>query len=223
MPCAPSDGGRSHRPTLRPATVRGAGRCVLEDGVEQRLRCTRAAGAAKICAHRRRSRRSARCCMTATRSQMSATTPKLWVTRIIAICRSPLQLPQQVEHLGLHRHVERGGRLVGDEQVGVCRDGAGDQHPLRHAAGDLVRVGREIRSGSGCRPFKQRERPFLASSCDSQVLAHRLGELGADRERRVEVRHRLLRDVADPAPRRRVSPSRMRRRAPCPRSRSSRR
>jgi oligopeptide/dipeptide ABC transporter ATP-binding protein len=37
-----------------------------------------------------------------------------------------LQLLEQVDDLGLDRHVERRRRLVGDDQLGVQRDGAGD-------------------------------------------------------------------------------------------------
>ena len=33
---------------------------------------------------------------------------------------SSLQVPHQVEDLRLHGHVERGRRLVGDEQLGVA-------------------------------------------------------------------------------------------------------
>ena len=47
---------------------------------------------------------------------------------------------EHLEHLGLHGHVEGGGRLVGDEQVGVVGDRHGDHDPLAHAAGELVRV-----------------------------------------------------------------------------------
>src|SRR3712207_9198031 len=36
--------------------------------------------------------------------------------------------------------VEGGGRLVGDEQVGLAGDRHGDHRPLPHAAGELVRV-----------------------------------------------------------------------------------
>ena len=51
-----------------------------------------------------------------------------------------LQLLEQVEHLRLHADVERGDRLVGDEQVRLERDGAGDADALPLAAGELVRV-----------------------------------------------------------------------------------
>ena len=73
-----------------------------------------------------------------------------------------LQVTEQVEHLGLDRDVEGGGRLVGDEQVGVAGDRAGDQHALGHAARDLVRVGREgaLRVGDA-HAGEQVERPLL--------------------------------------------------------------
>ena len=51
-----------------------------------------------------------------------------------------LQLLDQVDDLRLHGHVERGGRLVGDEQRGRVRQRDRDHHPLPHPAGQLVRV-----------------------------------------------------------------------------------
>ena len=51
-----------------------------------------------------------------------------------------LELREQLEDLGLHGHVERGRRLVGDEQVGVERERHRDHHTLAHAAGELVRI-----------------------------------------------------------------------------------
>jgi hypothetical protein len=47
---------------------------------------------------------------------------------------------ERVKHLGLDQQVERGDRLVADQQVGVERDGARDRDPLRLAAGQLPRV-----------------------------------------------------------------------------------
>ena len=113
-----------------------------------------------------------------------------------------LQVAEQVEHFGLHRHVEGRGRLVGDDQVGVGRDGAGDQHALRHAARDLerVRVERALRVRDAD-PVEQRERLLgRILLAHPEPDAQRLDELAADRERLVEVRHRLLRDVPDAAP-----------------------
>ena len=54
-----------------------------------------------------------------------------------------LHLLQQREDLRLHGDVERGGRLVGDEQVGLVGERHGDHHALALAAGQLVRIAAE--------------------------------------------------------------------------------
>ena len=51
-----------------------------------------------------------------------------------------LQLAQQVEDLRLHRHVERRGRLVADDQPRLHRQRARDRDALALAAGELVRI-----------------------------------------------------------------------------------
>ena len=58
-----------------------------------------------------------------------------------------LELEQQVEDLRLDGHVERRGRLVGDEQVGLVGERHGDHHPLPLAAGELMRIGVEAALG----------------------------------------------------------------------------
>ena len=51
----------------------------------------------------------------------------------------PLQVLQQVDDLRLDRDVERGDRLVADDQVGLGGQSAGDADALALAAGELVR------------------------------------------------------------------------------------
>ena len=51
-----------------------------------------------------------------------------------------LQVLEQVDDLGLDRYVERGDRLVGDDQLGPQRERAGNPDALPLAAGELVRV-----------------------------------------------------------------------------------
>ena len=51
-----------------------------------------------------------------------------------------LQVAQQVEDLRLDRHVERGDRLVGDDQLRLERERARDADALALAAGELVRI-----------------------------------------------------------------------------------
>ena len=77
--------------------------------------------------------------MTATRSHISATTPRSWVIRMMAVPVSRWRRAHQVEDLGLDGHVERGRRLVGDEQLGLAGERHRDHHALRHAARHLVR------------------------------------------------------------------------------------
>ena len=51
-----------------------------------------------------------------------------------------LKVLEQVDDLRLHRDVERGHRLVGDDQLRLQRKGAGDTDALALTAGELVRV-----------------------------------------------------------------------------------
>ena len=59
--------------------------------------------------------------------------------RMIAVPVSLAQVAHQVEDLRLDRDVERGRRLVGDQQLGLAGEGHRDHHPLGHAARQLVR------------------------------------------------------------------------------------
>ena len=56
-----------------------------------------------------------------------------------------LQIHQQVDDLRLHRHVERGHRLVEDDERRVERKRAGQADPLPLAAAELMRVALEMR------------------------------------------------------------------------------
>ena len=135
--------------------------------------------------------------ITAISSVRPATTPRSWVTRIIAMLRSLALLAEQVEDLGLHGHVERGGGLVGEQQRGAAGEGDGDHHALAHAAGQLVRVLR--RGGAwprGCARPAAAARRWPAAFClvHAEVDLQRLGDLAADLHHRVERRHRVLED-----------------------------
>ena len=56
-----------------------------------------------------------------------------------------LQLAQEVQHLRLHRHVERADRLVGDDQLRARDQRARDRDALALATRELVRVLVEVR------------------------------------------------------------------------------
>ena len=69
---------------------------------------------------------------------------------------------EQVEDLRLHGHVERGGRLVGEQQLRAARQGDRDHDPLAHAAGQLVRVLAQAPLGLGDADRReQRERGLV--------------------------------------------------------------
>ena len=46
----------------------------------------------------------------------------------------------QLEDLRLDGDVERGGRLVGDQQLRIAGERHGDHHPLAHPAAQLMRI-----------------------------------------------------------------------------------
>ena len=78
--------------------------------------------------------------MTTTSSVISAITPMSWVIRITARSRSAWSLPDQVQDLRLGRDVERGRRLVGDQDAGLGGERQRDHDPLAQPARELERV-----------------------------------------------------------------------------------
>ncbi len=81
-----------------------------------------------------------------------------------------LQPAEQLEDLALDRHVERGGRLVGDQQLGLAGERHRDHHALLLAARQLVRMGRQAALRIGQADFgeqrlgaRQRLAPATAS------------------------------------------------------------
>ena len=96
--------------------------------------------------------------MTAARPQVWATTGRSWVTSTSARPSSRRQPGQQVQDLCLHHHVQRRGRLVGQQDPGLAGQRHGDRRALPHAAGELVRVAVRARR-PGCRPSPAARRP----------------------------------------------------------------
>ncbi|CAM5683976.1 hypothetical protein SALBM311S_09127 [Streptomyces alboniger] len=106
------------------------------------------------------------------------------------------QRVQQIEDLGLDGDVQRGRRLVGDQQFGFAGQRHRDESTLSHAAAELVRTGtgpprcvrdshpvQYVHRTRACRPAR---RP--------RVHAIHLGDLVPDRVVRVEGRQRILED-----------------------------
>ena len=52
----------------------------------------------------------------------------------------PAKSVQQIQNALLHRHIQRAGRLVGNNHVRSQGNGDGNQHALFHAAGELMRI-----------------------------------------------------------------------------------
>ncbi len=73
-----------------------------------------------------------------------------------------LDFVEQLQHLRLHRDVERRYRFVGDQHVGIERQRAGDRDTLALAAGELVRIARD-RVGRQVDQFEQFARLASAS------------------------------------------------------------
>ena len=122
---------------------------------------TRAAPSCTDCRAARTARRSARCSktlpayITTTSSVMPATTPRSCVIENDARAGLVLELLDQLENLRLNRDVERGRRLVGDEQLRLARQRHRNHHALAHAAGELVRIAvGALRAHRECRPSR---------------------------------------------------------------------
>ena len=106
-----------------------------------------------------------------------------------------LHLAQQVEDLRLNRHVERRCRLVGEENRRRAREGDGHDGALAHAAGEVVRAELHalLRSVDADKAHQlQHPLPHGRARKPRRVDAHGLGDLAADRHRRVERGHGIL-------------------------------
>ncbi|CPN80989.1 Uncharacterised protein [Bordetella pertussis] len=98
------------------------------------------------------------------------------------------QLIQQVQDAGFDRDVERGGRLVEQQQVGRAGQRRGDHDALLHAAGQLVRIGVQQRAGARQAHLVHQPQRFGArgAGIGAPALDQRLGDLAADRQAGVE-------------------------------------
>ena len=109
------------------------------------------------------------------------------------------QVVEEVEDGGLNGDVERGRRLVGDQQLRIARERDRDHHALAHPAREAVRVVLE--------PFRGARDPDLLEQLDGLLVRlllrnvvvppDRLRDLRPDRQRRVQRGHRVLEDHRD--------------------------
>ena len=113
---------------------------------------------------------------------------------------SLLEVLEQPQHLRLDHHVERGGRLVGDEQARLAGEREPDQHALALAPRELVRI---VARAPGRQPDQLEQltdaRRHLAAPV-LRVQADRLADLIADTLHRVERVERALEDDREVGP-----------------------
>ena len=130
--------------------------------------------------------------MTAISSAISATTPRSCVMITTAVSNSCCSRCDQLEDLRLHGDVERGRRLVGDQQLGVVGQRHRDHRALAHAARELVRVGVDALARLGdADEVEQLDRAVVAPAPWRRAVgADRLDEL---------VAHLVERDAATTA------------------------
>ena len=109
------------------------------------------------------------------------------------------QLLHQLEDLRLHGHVERRRRLVRDQELRVAGERHRDHHALAHAARELVRIVVDAllrrRDPDELQHLDRPRHGVLLAEPLMQL--HRLGDLIADGEDRVQRRHGLLEDHRD--------------------------
>ena len=142
--------------------------------------------------------------ITPTRSLRYWTTDRLWATNRYVKPEVPPQVQQQVEDLGLDGHVERGHRLVADDELGLQHQGARDADALSLAARELVREAPGVVTAES-HDLQVVADPLLADrGVAPAVLLVRLGDEPladdvADRHPRVERADRVLEHDLHPA------------------------
>ena len=114
----------------------------------------------------------------------------------------PTQAQQQPQNLRLHRHIQRRGRFIGNQQVRLARHGNGDQDTLSHAARKLMGIViRATRCVTNADQVQQFNRPpsGLDGRCPG-VPAHDVFNLRAYRQHRVQRRHGVLKHHGNASP-----------------------
>ena len=118
------------------------------------------------------------------------------------------KLADQIEHRGLHRHVQPRRRLVHDEQRRTRDQRHRDDDPLLLAAGELVRIAIHHRLGIGQLDLGEHRQGARARRRRGHALVghRRFHELAADRHDRIQARHGILVGHRDAPPADRAQP-----------------
>ena len=112
-----------------------------------------------------------------------------------------LHVGDQPDDRRVHGDVERGGRLIGNDQARIAGERHRDEHALAHAAGQLMRISpKQFARLRQPRGVQHGERALAAIAAASTAEARKVFvELRADRQHRIERGHRRLRDEGDRA------------------------
>ena len=110
-----------------------------------------------------------------------------------------LQLGNEREDLRLDRHVERRRRLVGNQKTRLAGQRHSDHHALTHAARQLMGIAKRNFFGIGNADQLQKTDRIRNSlgTVEIAVQAQTFSNLFANREYRIERRHRFLKDHCD--------------------------
>ena len=104
------------------------------------------------------------------------------------------QIVEDAEDFVLHRHIEGGGRLIRDEEIGLGHQHHGDHDALTHAAGELMRIEMVDEFGiadlHGLKHCQGALAGFVAA--DAQMQKAGLADLLADGFDRIERIFRVL-------------------------------
>ena len=119
--------------------------------------------------------------------------------RMTAVPSSRCSLLDEVEDLRLDGDVERRGRLVGDQHLGIAGERHGDHGALAHAARELVGILLDALLGLGdADQLQHLDGPRQRAPVRHLLVQdQRLADLPADGHDRVERGHRLLEDHGD--------------------------
>ena len=138
--------------------------------------------------------------ITATRSQVCATTPRSWVTSRMLMANSRRRSSSS---LRIWSWMVTSSAVVGSSamsRLGSAGKGHGDHHPLPHAAGEFMRPGVHPPCRRGHADAAPDRRMVSARTClrgEVVMAADRLVDLIADPHRRVERGHRILEHHGD--------------------------
>ena len=129
--------------------------------------------------------------MMASRSLTWRIIARLWVTTMAAKPSSRFRSCDQVEHVALHRDVEAGGRLVGEQQMRAHGQRTRHADAARLAAGQLVREA--VDEGAGQADLRQQARAAASAVGNRHALNdERLGEQAPDPQARAQRGDRVL-------------------------------